>query len=156
MLGTDGKEICRRIAAVASDGVFCAIPTRRSRIACLRGVTVAHLELVGRAPFNFSWRIISYHLRPLRSSLIFCIRNGFSLPQVASRLEPRVRSEIAVTAIESEQKELQYEALGGLKPVDGIVCAMVSFWLSGSFGSLPGCCRFGSLPGASSLRTVFV
>ena len=29
-------------------------------------------------------------------------------------LERRVRSEIAVTAVESEQKELQYEALGGL------------------------------------------
>ena len=134
MLGTDGKEICGRITAVASDGVFCAIPARRSPIAGLRGVTVAHSELVGRAPFNFSWRIMSYHWRPPRSSLIFCIRSGFAPPQVASRLlsfsawgrtgpegplEPRVRSEIAVTAVESEQKELQYEALGGLKPVDG-------------------------------------
>ena len=61
-------------------------------------------------------------------------RSGFAPPQVASRLlsfsawgrtgpegplEPRVRSEIAVTAAESEQKELQYEALVGLQPVDG-------------------------------------
>ena len=61
VLGTDGEEICGRITAVASDGVFCAIPARRSPIAGLRGVTVAHSELVGRAPFNFSWRIMSYH-----------------------------------------------------------------------------------------------